>query len=197
MYILRRSALFILFGVILMLLGLNEVFAVMIVLILLLLFGSNSRLKRNHKKYINNIVESLKKIPGIKCIYRREELFNGPFIERLPEIYIEPDFDRGFVLGETKITFDIVKRRPLLRHHPLGVFFIKKWDFDTEFPKVIPNYMVTNIIMSLFNVPLSYMADGLDLLNKLLNRNIMLTDLYLRRWKIIKRISLVKLSRTI
>jgi len=54
MYILRRSALFILFGVILMLLGLNEVFAVMIVLILLLLFGSNSRLKRKQKKYMNN-----------------------------------------------------------------------------------------------------------------------------------------------
>ena len=54
--------------------------------------------------------------------------------------------------------------------------------------------MVTNIIMALFDVPLSYMAGGLDLLVKLLNKNIELTDLYLRRWRIIKKLSLVKLK---
>jgi len=79
-------------------------------------------------------------------------------------------------------------------YHSLGVFFIKHWDFNSEFPKIVPNHIVTNIIMALFDVPLSYMADGLDLLRKLLNKNIELTNLYLRRWRIIKKLSLVKLK---
>ena len=38
------------------------------------------------------------------------------------------------------------------------------------------------------------MADGLVLLRKLLNKNIELTNLYLRIWIIIKKLSLVKLK---
>jgi len=150
--------------------------------------------KVKNVNYIRSVIKLIKQVPGIKNVFLREDLFNGPFIERLPEIYVEPDFDRGYILGGTKITYSVIKKRSLLYHHPLGVFFIKHWNFDSGFPKIIPNYMVSNIIMALFDVPLSYMADGLDLLRKLLNKNIELTDLYLRRWRIIKKLSLVKLK---
>jgi len=149
-------------------------------------------IKVNDIKYINDIISKLKNVPGIKEVYKREELFDGPFIYRLPEIYVEPYFDRGYTICGTKITYEVVKKRAVFHHHPLGVFFIKHWDSDVEFPKVIPNYMVTNIIMALSDVPLSYMADGIDVLKRLLGKDFKLTDMYLRRWRLIKKLSLIK-----
>ncbi|MET1159826.1 MAG: phosphodiesterase, partial [Thermoprotei archaeon] len=142
---------------------------------------------------IDEIISVIKNVKGIKGAFKREDIFNGPFLKSLPEIFVVPDFDSGYYLGTNKVSYEVVKKRRILNHHPLGVYIMKKWEYDNRFPDIIPNYMVANIIMNELDVPLSSWADGVNEIRKLVEKQPRLTDLYVKRWKLIKRAKAISL----
>ncbi len=142
-------------------------------------------------KYINEVMKVVRKTKGIKAVYRRDELFTGPYTYRLPELYFEPNFDEGYYVGSTKIwvhTIVSTKSEKFLEHHPMGVLVISPCPFRSVAVDTIPNYLVTNLLMSLMDVPLSSYADGVDIVTKFLGKKPRLTTLYVKRWRLIKRI---------
>lgn len=144
--------------------------------------------KVNSPDRINVIVETLRGIEGIKKVYRREELFHGPFLDRLPELFIVPDYDNGYIIDGVKVYGDpAIKKHNVLSHHPHGVFIAKSLSADYV-PEIIDNYMVANIVMKELGVPLSSMADGLNVLAKMYREKIDTTPIYINRWRLLKRL---------
>ncbi len=145
----------------------------------------------NAKSIIPRLIEDLQKLDGIKNVYRREELFRGPFIERLPDIYIEPDFDNKYFIGDEKIWIAYINKprdESRLNHYPIGVFIISKNDYISNLPKKVQNYEAGNIILSFLNLPLSIYARNINLIKSLFGENIKTTDIYVKRWRLIKKI---------
>ena len=145
-------------------------------------------IKVNDQKITNKLVQELTKIQGIRRVYLKNQIFNGPVLDRLPDIYIEPDFDNGYYLGTNKISGIVVKPRKILNHHPLGVFWMKRWEFNSDPPSIIANYDVTNIIMAYLGLPLSNLADNIELIRKILGSDIRLSSTYINRWRLMKKI---------
>lgn len=104
------------------------------------------------------------------------------------QIYIEPDFDKGYYIGTNKISGVVIKSRTILNHHPMGVFWIKKWNFEGSPPSIITNYDVANLIMAYLGVPLSFLADNIEFIKNIANKHINLTDIYISRWKLMKKL---------
>lgn len=144
--------------------------------------------KVNDHNILDELAMELSRVKGLRNVYLKNQLFNGPFIDILPDIYIEPDFDNGYYIGTNKISGAIVKPRTILNHHPLGVFWIKNWDFDGSPPNTIMNFDVANIVMTYLDVPLSLSADNLKLIESITHKKVTLTSIYLNRWKLIEKI---------
>ncbi len=137
------------------------------------------------------IVDALSSIKGIKKIYLKDELFSGPFIRDSYDIYIYPDFDKGYTLGSKYISTIIEKERNVNSHHPIGIFIIftkmeKTYNYEM-IPDPIPNYLVGGIILSHYDIPLPSSIDGLNILYKIFGIK-QTTDAYISRWEIIKKL---------
>lgn len=141
---------------------------------------------------ISDVVRLLKGVDGIRSVYTREEIFKGPYLDRFPEIYFEPSFDRGYYVITSKITNAIIRDMKTLGHHPLGVFIIhgvepnsiiKPWE-------TIQNYVPANIILTLLNAPISHVADGASYVEHVLGVRPKLYN-YIVKWRVLKRVRLV------
>ncbi len=143
------------------------------------------------KNVVQTVCKVLSELKGIKSIYSKEEIFSGPYINRASDIFIEPDYDRGYTLGKNKITYITIREKDANNHHPMGIFILKGLEQKKLFD-YIPNYVVANIILSLLDAPVSSVADGLDLVSKIVRKPIKRKDIYVTRWKILKKIASIK-----
>ncbi|RLG87052.1 MAG: hypothetical protein DRO15_05390 [Thermoprotei archaeon] len=145
----------------------------------------------NDYNVVDSVITSLKNLPGIRGVYRKEQLFWGPYLSRLPDIYVEPWFDKGYYVFNTREidpqNAPILSRKILPHHHPLGVFIMKKWSYG-ELPDPIPNYLVTNLIMIDLGVPISSEADGIMILRRALGKKPLVTSKYLTKWGIVMKL---------
>ncbi len=149
----------------------------------------------NDQSRIEELINILKKIEGIKDVWKRHEIFDGEYLERLPAIYVYPDFDQGYDVLGSKITDQVIVKVNTIDHHPHGIFIMKNWlNNQVNEYKVLPNTVVTPLIMTYMGLPLSDRTDNLDLISKLAQRRIKTTDMYLKRWNTIKRIEKIKLK---
>ncbi len=146
----------------------------------------------NKEEYIDEVIRVLRSLTGIRNVYRRDGLFRGPSLGLLPEVYIEPDFDNGYFIGDEKIWTTIIGKAIgefVLNHHPYGVFIASRSKAISTIDSVVPNYFVANLILALQGLPVSIYARGVRLVEKALGgKRVEKTDLYVKRWKLLRRI---------
>lgn len=145
----------------------------------------------NEKKYSGNpilITEIIKKYKGIKHVWLRDQIFSGPYVKNLPDIYIYPDYDKGYWIVNSKIYDEIYGKRPRLQHHPLGVFIMKDLGGYKILNEIINNTAVASLIMGWLGFPLSSWIDDKELVEKVFNGNVKYTDKYINLWNLNKRI---------
>ncbi|ADI32607.1 alkaline phosphatase family protein [Staphylothermus hellenicus] len=145
----------------------------------------------NRKKYNGDpmrIVEIIKRYEGIKHVWLKDEIFSGPYLGELPDIYIYPDFDKGYYIVKPKIYDKIYESRPVLHHHPLGIFIMKDLNEYKLKHKIINNTAVASIIMGWLGIPLSSWIDDKELVARIFGGNVKYTDRYINLWNLNKRI---------
>ncbi len=152
------------------------------------------------EELVSKVVNCLRSLEGIANIYLRKELFSGPFIDRGADVYVEPNYGKGYTLGSNKVKGVVIREKPNNNHHPNGVLLvygegIKK--VNTSSLPTVPNYIVTNLILALMGKPLPHIADGINYLSKVLHESVInslrFKD-YLSRWRIIKKLSLLSMK---
>ncbi len=133
----------------------------------------------------------LEEVPGIESVVPKEELFKGPFIDRLPDLYLVPDFDGGYFIGNEKIWTRVVAEARgmyVLNHHPKGVFMVSGYDLVKTIPSTIPNYTAGNLLLALLDLPLSIYARGVEEIREIIGEEPRRTNIYVKRWGLIKRL---------
>lgn len=163
------------------------------------LFSEHSSAVMVNKRLYNgspsDIAGTIKKYKGIKYVWLKDEIFSGPYLDDLPDIYIYPDYDNGCWIVNSKIYDKIYGERPRLQHHPLGVFIMKDLDGYKLLNRTINNTAVAPIIMGWMSFPLSSWIDDKDLIEKVFGENIKYTDKYIKLWNLNKRIFVAKLMK--
>lgn len=140
-------------------------------------------------EYIERVRTILKSIKGIAEVKKREEVFEGRYLHRLPELFIYPEYDAGYNLIDPKIYDSIIINKKSIDHHPYGIFIMKKYRGE-KINVTINNFYVTPIIQDYVEAPISIESDVLHdpTFSRIIKDDIKYTDLYVKRWTIIKRI---------
>lgn len=141
------------------------------------------------------IVEIIKKYKGIKYVWLKNEIFSGPYLKDLPDIYVYPEFDKGYWITNPKIYDKIYGKNLTLQHHPLGVFIMKGLDGHKLLHKVINNTAVAPIIMGWLGTPLSSWIDDKDLVTNIFGGKINYTSKYVKLWDLSRRIFATRLTK--
>jgi len=142
------------------------------------------------------ILKLLENIPGIKWAKRREDVYSGPYVSRAPQIIVCPDYNEGYFLALNRVYGRIHLRVDVSDHHPDGVFMLHAPPVHTDrtWPRRLPVYFVTPLIMYLLGIPLSSATDSPHLLKNIFRdaSDLRFTDEYLKRWKIVRRRTLLR-----
>lgn len=144
----------------------------------------------NDKRIDKQLVTDLMSLNGIKSVYYSKTLFEGPYIHRGPDLFVEPDFDNGYTLGKNKVSKIVIRRKDNNNHHPLGIFIFYNDDATDVHKKeniIIPNYSIANIILGLIGLKISSIADNPNLLKELLGTKNIRYENYVAKWKLLKK----------
>lgn len=112
------------------------------------------------KDLIGHIVRMLQKTNFVKGLWKKEELYNGKYLENLPDIIVLPNFDGGFALRGDVITPKTVMRREFPSHHPNGVFMIYKKDLIPSWIKGVQVYDIVPTVLDFLELPIPNDTDG-------------------------------------
>jgi len=149
----------------------------------------------NDEKVLETILSELEKLEFITHVWKREEVYQGPYTNKAPNIIFTPDFDHGFSYDRTNlISSQILVESLHYNHHPDGIIIASS---DEIKPKEIGEIQTHDIVPTILNyleLPLPANTDGTPLIGKPSQKRY---D-YLKHWKLIKKIQTVKtkLART-
>ena len=134
---------------------------------------------------IPEIIDKLKATGFFSGIWKREEIYEGPYVAHAPDIMFLPNYDEGYDNGGIYISDKIVENRNTYDHHPDGIFMI--YPHDSEWIGKIRAVDVAPTVLNLLNLPVPLDSDGTSLIGKDTGR----FD-YLGKWKLLRRIMGVK-----
>ena len=67
------------------------------------------------------LLHEVKKMNLFARIWKREEIYHGPHVKNAPEIIFLPDFEKGYCVGTTAISPEIISQKTYYDHHPEGI----------------------------------------------------------------------------
>jgi len=159
-----------------------------------LLSGTSHGIYVKDQTMIDCLINKLKKVEGIKRIYRREEVFRGPYLNKAAQVLIEPDYDKGYTIAATaKIAPKSIFVETRYSHHPDGIII----SFGKGIPALwlkepVQAVDIVPTILRYMNLPLPIDTDGTPI--QYINypqKQVEYFD-YLKHWKLIKQIHLKK-----
>lgn len=140
----------------------------------------------NDPSLINHVIDSLKKLKGISKVWRREELFHGPYMEKAPHIIFVPDWEMGYGIGTRMVAPNIISERLDYQHTPYGIFMAYNKDLPPSTIGEIGAVDIAPTILNFLELPIPTDTDG-----KLISSIVKIPNKpkyfdYLRHWKLIK-----------
>lgn len=150
------------------------------------------------KSLIDTVLLELKKLKGIKHVWKREDIYHGPYVNLAPHIIFQPNFDNGFTVGSTLITPLIFSKRRFYWHHPDGIVIVSGDDvIPGWWKREVETFDIPPTILQYMSLPLPVDTDG----NPLQNINYPQKQTkhydYLKHWQLIKQIQLKKIKLAI
>ena len=159
-----------------------------------LLSGTSCGIYVKDQTIIDCLVNKLKKVECIKRIYRREEVFRGPYLNRAAQVLIEPDYDKGYTIAATaKIAPKSILVETHYSHHPNGIII----SFGKKIPALwlkepVQTIDIVPTILRYMDLPLPIDTDGTPIRYiDYPQKQVEYCD-YLKHWKLIRQIQLKK-----
>lgn len=112
------------------------------------------------KELVDKITSLLKDQEFIGGIWKREELYQGKHVERMPDLVILPNFEKGFALRGDAITPKTTVRRNFSSHHPDGIVLIHKKDLQQSWTNNITVYDIVPTILNFLDLEIPRDTDG-------------------------------------
>jgi len=141
---------------------------------------------------VDLILDKLRRLECIKQVWKREEIYHGPYTNLAPHIIFAPDFDRGFIIGSTMICPMFISKHKSYYHHPDGIALFYGKDVSAGWLGTVNTVDIVPTIMKYLNLPLPHDTDGAPVQNIKYPSDIAKHYNYLRHWRLIKQLQLKK-----
>ncbi len=150
-------------------------------------FHSSFGVKVTDPSMIPIVYERLVSSGLFKRVWRRGELYSGPYVQRSPEIIFLPRFEDGYNLGRAYVSSKIVEEKITFDHHPDGIFIMHGAGKDGWIGRVRAVDAAPTILAQL-GLPQPLNSDGrpITLSNEAGRFN------YLSRWKTLRKASMLR-----
>lgn len=151
-------------------------------------FGINVK----EKSLVDLIINKLKGLEGIEHVWKREEIYQGPYVDLAPDIIFLPDFNRGFKIGSTAVSPYVFSKYESHYHHPDGIVLFGK---NGMTPKWIENIETVDIVPTILNylgLPLPPDTDGKPVPGIVPTPSYLKHYDYLKHWMLIKQVQILK-----
>jgi hypothetical protein len=145
---------------------------------------------------IDSIISELKKIDGIEYIWKREEKYDGPLVQRAPHIMFLTDHDSGYTVGTTMVSSQIITKGVQYGHVMDGIILAHG---DQVFPAWIgeaKTFDVVPTILAYLGLPVPFDTDGKFIPKIAITRKRRRGYDYSKHWQLIKQIQLQKSKLT-
>jgi len=159
-----------------------------------LLSSSSYGIYVKEQSLVRFIIDELKRNESINRVYRREEIFHGPYVHEAPHILVEPNFDKGFIIaGTAKIAPKAISSGNVYNHHPNGILIM----FGHGIPAVqlkqpVRTEDIVPTILRYMALPLPVDTDGKPLPNIDYPKKEIKHHDYSRHWRLIRQIQMKK-----
>jgi len=140
------------------------------------------------KSIIQRVSNILSNHEGIKWVKRPDQLYQGPYLSRAPDLFIMPDIDHGFKLASSRIHGVEYVAMNEFEHHPEGILSIYCPEIDlAKTIKEVPAWTVTQLALVTLGVPVSNLSDDIEILRKIINTDIGIRRRnYIGKWRLLK-----------
>ena len=135
------------------------------------------------------VMNILKRYSSIITVLNPYEFYEGPLIDRAPDIVVFPNFNAGYTLGGSNIIGSPVTKGKYYGHHPSGILIV-----STDYARInlsetitVPNYIVGSLVLWLLNQPLPKTRDRFPVLDRELLNNSPEYN-YAPKWKVLVKI---------
>lgn len=112
------------------------------------------------QKLLNPLIYAIKSIKGIKDVWRREELFHGPYVNLAPHIMFSPDYNNGYQLYSSNIYPDIIIENTVYDHHPDGIFVVYGHEVSPGWIGSVRCEDIVPTILNYLRLPVPIDTDG-------------------------------------
>jgi predicted AlkP superfamily phosphohydrolase/phosphomutase len=133
------------------------------------------------------IIRKLKELNGISNVWKREEIYSGPFVKNAPEILFLPDFGHGYRIGTIMLHPKIVIERTDFWHHPDGMIAIYGQGVTPSWVGTVEAFDVVPTILKYMGLPLPNDTDGKLIPNINYPKEHLKCHRYLKHWRLIRQ----------
>lgn len=144
----------------------------------------------NNKEVLKMILNHLKELEFVTNVWRREEVYEGPYTNYAPDIVFTPDFDRGVIYdgGTNLLSPKILSKNINYNHHPEGIIIIASDGVTRKQIGKVDTFDIVPTILTYLDLPLPLNTDGAPLFGKSSKERYN----YLNHWKLVKKVKLIK-----
>lgn len=136
------------------------------------------------------VFDELKKLDFVAEVWKRQDVYEGPYVKDAPEIVFVPHYDNRAYFSEslTRVTSELVQNRSFYSHHPNGIILIHANEIPrlqiehAETPDVVPT------VLSYLKLPMPSDTDGTPLFEEKTSKRY---D-YSKHWRLVKQVQIVK-----
>ena len=145
------------------------------------------------KKLVDPLIRIIKNVEGIKNVWRREELFHGPYVSLAPHIVLSPDYDNSYQLHSSSIYPKLIMKTTVYDHHPHGIFIAYGREVS---PGWIGNVNCEDIVPTILNyleLPIPVDTDGKIIKEVSTPPKKIRYYNYLNHWRLVKHLHKLKM----
>lgn len=146
----------------------------------------------DQEDFVQFILEKFGELDVFSRVFRREEIYSGPYVDKAPHVIFLPNFDKGYIVGTTRITPKTTSKGTIYNHHPDGILIMYG---DEMNPKWIGQAQAVDIVPTILNylgLPTPVHTDGKYIQNLPLEGKKLKRYNYLNHWLLTKKVSSVK-----
>ena len=143
----------------------------------------------NDEQVFQTVLSELKKLKFITGVWRREEIYDGPYVKNAPDIVFTPDFDNGVhYSGSNLLSSEVLSRRSHHNHHPDGIVIMKSDGIISNRIATAETFDIVPSILNYLGLPLPMDTDGTILFGKEVPQRY---D-YLKHWRLVRQVQIMK-----
>ena len=139
------------------------------------------------------LLNEVKKMDLFAGVWKRTEIYHGPYVKKAPEIMFLPNLEKEYFVGTTAISPKTVSQKTYYDHHPEGIIIAYADHLSPEQIGKLKTFDLVPTILDYLGLPVPSDTDGEIIPQVAPVRKRPKRYDYLKHWQLIKQVQIAKI----